>query len=83
MACGLSVVGFDNLMWRDLAAASHGGWTSAMGDHHAIADLLAKLDKDRAGIADACQRALDFARAHDFETLSRRRMAHLFALAAK
>ncbi|WP_432816601.1 glycosyltransferase [Sulfitobacter sp. JB4-11] len=81
MACGLAVAGFANDMWRDLQEQSDGGWTCPMGDHVAMADLLATLDQDRAGVADACQRALDFAADHDFDTLSRERMAHLSALA--
>lgn len=81
MGCGLAVAGYDNAMWRDLCAASEAGWTSPLGQPDRLADTIARLDRDRAGLADRADRALAFARAHDFVALSRARMAHLEQIA--
>lgn len=77
MGCGLAVAGYGNLMWRALCDESHGGWVTPLGKQEAMADLLASLHKDREGVAAASDAALAFARQHDFETMSQRRMAHL------
>lgn len=52
-----------------------------MGQPDKAAGIIAGLD--RAAIADASARALDFAQAHDFQGEFRRRMDHLRQVAAR
>lgn len=82
MACGLAVAGYDNQMWRALQADSRGGWVSPLGRPADLAARIADLNDDRSHLAVTCGLALGFAKGHDFETLSARRMAHLAALAS-
>lgn len=82
MGCGLAVAGYDNLMWRGLCDASAGGWVAPLGQKEAMADVLAGLHAARASVTEASEAALAFARQHDFETMSQRRMAHLARIAA-
>ena len=81
MGCGLAVLGYDNEMWGRMAGESGGGWAVPMGQVGQLSAALAALQDDRAGLILAASRALDFARAHDFETEFRRRMAHLAQVA--
>ena len=82
MGCGLAVAGYDNLMWRGLCADSNGGWVTPLGKEDALADHLASLHGARETVCKASQDALAFARKHDFETMSQRRMAHLAGIIA-
>lgn len=77
MGGGLSVVGYGNHMWRRLAAESGGGLVAPLGDPAALAQEIARFDRDRGLLIESCDRALDFARKHDFSTEFKRRMAHL------
>lgn len=77
MGCGLSVVGFDNQMWKALQSASGAGWVSPVGKNQAIADLICNLDSNRNEIIARSDKALAFARSHDFSTEFRKRMVHL------
>lgn len=77
MACGLAVAGFDNEMWAALCDASRGGAVAPMGNHAALAERVAQMHRNRAGTAQTCEQALEFARGHGFEELSAKRMAHL------
>ena len=80
MGCGVPVLGTDNRMWSELARQSGGGWVMPMGQPDKAAGIIGGLD--RAAIADASARALDFAHAHDFQGEFRRRMDHLRQVAA-
>ncbi|KPQ06981.1 MAG: Glycosyltransferase [Rhodobacteraceae bacterium HLUCCA12] len=77
MSLGVPVLGYANPMWRRLQADSDGGWTCRTGRVSALAAMLARLDGEREAVVRASARALDFARAHAFEPLFARRMAHL------
>lgn len=79
--CGMAIVGYDNAMWKRMAEDSQSGWVSAMGNQDAMADCIQALEKDRYQLAEHCARALEFAKSHDFHTLSKRRMDHLAAAA--
>lgn len=81
MGCGLAVAGYDNRMWSALAAAAQAGWVAPSGRPRRLAAQLAGIEKDRAGIVRRMDNAAGFARAHDFQTESARRMAHLARLA--
>ncbi len=80
MGCGVPILGTDNRMWSELARHSGGGWVMPMGQPVEAAAIIAELD--RAAIADASARALDFAQAHDFHSEFGRRMDHLRKVAA-
>lgn len=81
MGCGLAVMGARNAMWTPLNAASGAGWEAPMGKPEALAKRLAGLQEDE--IAAAGERALAFARNHDFEGEFARRMEHLRGLARR
>lgn len=77
MGCGLTVAGYGNRMWTRMAAEAGVGEVAPLGDVQALAARIAALDADRPTLADACDRSLAFARAHDFPTEFGRRMEHL------
>lgn len=75
MGCGLPVLGYDNAMWSGLLLASRAGWSVPLGDVGRLAGRLTELGRD--DIAMASDAALDYAKAHDFETEFAARMTHL------
>jgi len=80
MGCGLAVAGYGNRMWTRMQAESGAGVMAPLGDVAALAAAIAALDRDRPTLADACDRSLAFAKAHDFPTEFARRMDHLRAI---
>jgi colanic acid/amylovoran biosynthesis glycosyltransferase len=83
MGCGLPVIGYDNAMFRALSAESRSGWHVPLGNWRALADRIITLNAARAEITAHSQRALAFARQHDFHTTFARRDAHLAAIATR
>lgn len=81
MGCGLPIAGYSNEMWGELCRKSSGGWSVPVGDINALATQIA--DISRPALVAASNAALNFARAHDFETVFRGRMAHLAQVAAR
>lgn len=79
MSCGVPLVGYDNDAWAGVAALSNGGWSVPMHDTKALVDVVARLDGDRAALAQAAQRARTFAAEHAFERTMARRLHHLIA----
>lgn len=77
MACGLPVVGFDNLMLSPLLRDSGGGWTVPMNDLSHMARLIGSMHRNRRSLTTKAEAALDYARRHDFETEFSARMDHL------
>lgn len=77
MACGLPVLGFDNMMLSPLVRDSSGGWTVPMNDLDQMAATIGGLDRNRHRLTDCAAAALDYARRHDFETEFKARMTHL------
>lgn len=77
MGCGLAVAGYDNRMWRRLAAESGGGRIAPMGRVAALAAAIADWDRDRAALIAAQSAALAFAWQHGFEHEFAARMHHL------
>lgn len=77
MSCGVPIAGYDNEAFRGIVAHSGAGWTVPVGDAEALAGLVARLDRDREGLAAAAARARDFAAGHAFEKTFARRCAHL------
>ena len=80
MGCGLAVAGYDNRMWSALCSASGAGWSAPLGRAAALADVIARVDRDRQEAVRACRAAHGFAAAHAFEHEFRKRIAHLAAL---
>lgn len=83
MGCGLPVVGYDNEMWGAMAPVSGGGWVVPMGRPDRLAEAVAGLAADRAALQATADRALSFARQHDFAAEFRLRMAHLAEVARR
>lgn len=81
MGCGLAVAGYDNAMWRGMHDASGAGALARLGKPDTLAELIAGWDRDREALIRATDQALDFAKAHDFETEFSGRMAHFRAVA--
>lgn len=79
LGCGVPVLGYANEMWAEMAPASAGGWAVPMANRGALVDRLRALAADREGLAKAAAAGLEFAKAHDFETEFRARMAHFVA----
>jgi hypothetical protein len=79
--CGLPIIGYDNLMWAGMQERSHAGWVVPMGRPDAIVDRLVQLDRNRAEICAASDRALCFAAEHVFEAEFSRRLEHLARIA--
>ena len=77
MGCGLPVVGFANHMLAALAQDSHAAWCLPMGDVQAMADQIARLDKDRGDVMRRADAGLAYARRHDFGIEFDARMRHL------
>ena len=67
-------------MWRALQSESGAGWSSPIGKPEELARCIAEIDANRIEIVERCSHAREFARIHDFETESRRRMEHLLRL---
>lgn len=80
MGCGLAVAGYDNRMWSALRRASGAGWTAPLGRATALADVIARLGRERQEVVQACRAAYSFAAAHAFEHEFRKRIDHLAAL---
>lgn len=81
MGCGVPVIGYDNAMWRRLAAVSGAGWVLPMARPDALAEAIASLAASPEGLIAAATRARAFAAAHDFGAEFARRMDHLAGLA--
>lgn len=82
MGCGVPVIGYDNAMWRRMAAEAGAGWVRPMGRPDALAEGIAAIAADRGALIAAADRALAFARQYVFEAEFRKRMDHLARLVA-
>lgn len=79
MSCGTPIAGYDNEAFAGLVRLSGVGWMSAMDNPGRLAERIAVIDKDRACLAAAVQKAVQFASGHTFEATMRRRVDHLLA----
>ncbi|MDO9526795.1 MAG: glycosyltransferase [Gemmobacter sp.] len=80
MGCGLTVVGYANRMWTRMQADAGVGAVAPLGNVAGLVAAIGALDHERVELAEACDRSLAFAKAHDFPTEFARRMDHLRAL---
>jgi glycosyltransferase involved in cell wall biosynthesis len=77
MSCGVPIVGYDNEAFAGIVRESRCGWTSPIGNPHALAARVAQLADRRDVMASAARQAVEFAREHAFERTFARRSAHL------
>lgn len=77
MSCGVPIIGYDNEAFAGIVRESRCGWTSPIGNPHALARRLAQLADHRDVLAAAARQAVEFAREHAFERTFARRSAHL------
>lgn len=76
MGCGVPVLGYATPGWRLLAAASGGGWAVPARPGRMVAEIV-QLNRNRARLVTASERAHAFAETTTFERVFARRMAHL------
>jgi glycosyltransferase involved in cell wall biosynthesis len=77
MAAGVPMVGYENESFAGLMRRGPIGWGVPIGQVEAMADVIARLDRDRGELAERAEAALAFAREHTFEATFARRVAHL------
>jgi glycosyltransferase involved in cell wall biosynthesis len=81
LGCGVPIVGYANEAFAGLVQHSQAGWLVPLDQPRRLASTIAELAADRAAIAAASARALDFGRRHRFETTFAARTQHLLASA--
>lgn len=81
MGCGLAVLGYDNAMMSALAQESQAGRCVRLGDVAALAAEAERLAQDRTVTTTMTDRALAYAKEHDFEAEFALRMQHLRTVA--
>jgi colanic acid/amylovoran biosynthesis glycosyltransferase len=83
LSCGVPIAGFDNDAWRGLVRVSEAGWSAPLGDTRALADVVARLHKNRERLRITAAQALRFAGRHTFDVTFARRIEHLVKIAAR
>jgi glycosyltransferase involved in cell wall biosynthesis len=81
ISCGVPIAGFDNDAWRGLVERSEGGWLAPLGDTHALANVIARVNRERDRIRATAASALRFARLHTFNATFARRTEHMRRIA--
>ena len=81
LGCGVPIVGYGNRAWRGILNLADVGWVTSMGARDEMVRTIIDLDENRAELADKMRNALNFAKAHSFETEFKRRADHLWHLA--
>ena len=76
LGCGVPIVGFANESLGSLVDAYGVGWATPMNALDPLADVIVRLDRDRADIAAKSRAARDFGTTHSFETTFRQRIDH-------
>lgn len=77
MSCGVPIVGYDNEAFVGIVRESGSGWLAPMNDANAVANVIQRLDRERAEIAESARAARDFAALHAFELTFAARTKHL------
>lgn len=77
MSCGVPIVGYDNEAFVGIVRESKSGWLAPMNDANAVADVIQRLDRERAEIATSARAAREFAALHAFELTFAARTKHL------
>ena len=79
MSCGTPVVAYANGYWKDFHRMHGAGWVVPAGDEAGLTALVASLASDRAGVAEARARGLQWAEGHTLEKEFDARVHHLRA----
>ncbi|QIK79122.1 glycosyltransferase family 4 protein [Sphingomonas piscis] len=74
LACGAPLIGFRTDYPADLVSDHGGGLFSDMGDVNGLAEIVARLDKDRTKLADLIASAAASGREFDRDALLRKRV---------
>lgn len=77
LACGLPIVGYANEALEGIARHSNAAWPTPLCKPRALAAEIARLSRDRAQVAGASIRALEFATNHTFDKTYGRRVDQL------
>jgi colanic acid/amylovoran biosynthesis glycosyltransferase len=80
LSCGVPIVGYSNIMWKEMVHRSRAGWAVALGDVGALGEAILKVYLSPEIIVKASERGLDFAMNHPFESEFKKRMAQLRAV---
>jgi glycosyltransferase involved in cell wall biosynthesis len=80
-AAGVPIAAYANEAFAGLLRQAPIGWSVPLGRAEALAELIARLERDRAQLAARAREALQFAREHSFERTFARRIDHLQSLA--
>lgn len=76
LACGLPILGYDNIAFAGMKKLADIGWTSPIRNIRAMADKIVELDKNRSEIAHCSREALKFASNNTFDKTTRKRVEH-------
>jgi glycosyltransferase involved in cell wall biosynthesis len=77
MSCGVPIAGYDNAAFRGVVDQSGSGWLSPLGVPARLAEIIARLHRERDALAAATRQARVFALEHAFEGTFARRTQHL------
>jgi len=80
--CGVPIAGYANEAHRSMLGHRDVGWRVPLGDARGLAELIRRLDSDRAPIAKKSRAALAFARENLSDRIFAQRMAHCLAVAS-
>lgn len=75
-ACGVPIVGYNNLAHQGILDRHDVGWSVAMNDFVSLANLIVRLNNQRDEIKCKALNAVRFAREHTFEDTFQRRIEH-------
>lgn len=75
-ACGVPIVGYNNLAHQGILARHDVGWSVPMNDVASLANQIARLNKQREEVKSKALNAVRFAREHTFEATFQRRIEH-------
>ena len=80
--CGVPIAGYANEAHRSMLGHRDVGWQVPMGDARGLAELICRLDSERALVANKSRSALAFARENLSDRIFAQRMAHCLAVAS-
>jgi colanic acid/amylovoran biosynthesis glycosyltransferase len=75
-SCGVPIAGYNNRAHQGILDEQDVGWSVKMNALDDLAELIARLSRDRTEIIRKSRNAIAFARQHTFEITFRKRMDH-------
>lgn len=82
LGCGVPILGYANRAWRGIVNLADVGWMTPVDARDAMVRRIVDLDANRAELSGKMQNAQRFAKAHSFEAEFKRRVDHLWRIAA-